>query len=89
MALDEGSHRMFVACRVGQLVVLDMNTGSELKTLPIGEGSDDIDFDPASKRIYASGGGGEGSVDVYKENDADHYESLGRFVSTPGARLPV
>src|SRR5260370_26673636 len=50
-----------------------------------GEGSDDIDFDPATKRIYVSGGGGEGSVDVYKENDLDHYESLGRFVSAPGA----
>jgi DNA-binding beta-propeller fold protein YncE len=85
MALDEGTHRMFVACRGGQLVVIDMNTGKELQTLTIGEGSDDIDFDPASKRIYVSGGGGEGSVDVYKENDADHYESLGRFVSAPGA----
>ena len=58
---------MFVACRGEQLVVLDMNTGKELQTLPVGEGSDDIDFGPASKRIYVSGGGGEGSVDVYKE----------------------
>jgi DNA-binding beta-propeller fold protein YncE len=85
MALDEATHRMFVACHGGRLVVLDMNTGKELQTLAIGEGSDDIDFDPATKRIYVSGGGGEGSVDVYKEDDADHYESLGRFVSAPGA----
>jgi DNA-binding beta-propeller fold protein YncE len=85
MALDEATHRMFVACHGGQLVVLDMNTGKELQTLPIGEGSDDIDFDAATKRIYVSGGGGRGSIDVYKESDADHYESIGRFVSAPGA----
>jgi DNA-binding beta-propeller fold protein YncE len=85
IALDESTHRMFVACRGGQLVVLDTNTGKELQTLPIGEGTDDIDFDPATKRIYVASGGGKGSVDVYKEDDADHYGSLGRFVSAPGA----
>jgi DNA-binding beta-propeller fold protein YncE len=85
MALDEATNRMFVACHGGHLVVFDMNTGKELQTLAIGEGSDDIDFDPATKRIYVSGGGGEGSIDIYREVDADHYESLGRFVSAPGA----
>jgi DNA-binding beta-propeller fold protein YncE len=85
MALDESSHRMFVACHEGQLVVVDLNTGKELKTLPIGRGADDIDFDAETKRIYVASGGGKGSVDVYKEVDGDHYELLGRFVSAPGA----
>ena len=65
----------------GGMITLE---GDKLRVL-FGEGSDDIDFDPATKRIYVSGGGGPGSVDVYKENDADHYESLGRFTSAPGA----
>jgi DNA-binding beta-propeller fold protein YncE len=85
MALDESTHRMFVACHAGQLVVFDMNTGKELQVLPIGDGADDIAFDPATKRIYVAGGGGQGSIDVYKEKDADHYESLGRVPSAPGA----
>ena len=32
-------------------------------------------FDPTSKRIYATSGGA-GAVDVYKETDPDHYQSL-------------
>jgi DNA-binding beta-propeller fold protein YncE len=85
MALDEATHRMFVACHEGQLVVMDLNTGKELQTLPIGGGADDISFDPATKRIYVSGGAGKGSIDVYEEKDADHYRSLGRIASAPGA----
>ena len=85
MALDESTRRMFAACHEGQLVILDLTTGKELQTLPIGQGADDIDFDAESKRIYVTSGGGKGSVDVYEEKTADHYQSLGRFVSAPGA----
>jgi len=85
MVLDESTHRMFVACHEGQLVVIDLTSGKELQTLPIGQGADDIDFDKEAKRIYVASGGGKGSVDVYREVDPDHYESLGRFVSAPGA----
>jgi DNA-binding beta-propeller fold protein YncE len=85
MALDEESRRVFVACHEGDAVVLDLDSGKELQVLSIGEGADDIDFEPASKRIYVAGGAGNGSVDVYREIDADHYESLGRFISAPGA----
>lgn len=85
MALDEESRRVFVACHEGNAVVLDLDSGKELQTLSIGDGADDIDFDPVSRRIFIAGGAGNGSVDVYREIDADHYESLGRFASAPGA----
>lgn len=42
MALDETNHRMFVACHQGQLVVMNLDNGKELQTLPIGGGADDI-----------------------------------------------
>src|SRR5437660_6872791 len=81
MALDEANHRLFVACRSGQVVVFDTETGKELQALPIGEGVDDLVFDVASKRLYAATGGGTGSIAVYRQKDADHYESLGSVPS--------
>ena len=56
MALDEANHRLFVACRSGEIVVFDTRTGKELLSLPIAKGVDDLIFNPATKRIYASCG---------------------------------
>ena len=84
-AIDERTHRLFVACRQGGLLVLDSDTGKQLQTLPIGEGTDGIEFDPASSNIYVSGGGGLGWVDVYKEEDASHYRLLGKVTTEKGA----
>src|SRR5438477_11497814 len=36
MALDEANHRLFVACRSGQIVVFDRASGKELQALPSG-----------------------------------------------------
>lgn len=81
MALDEAHHRLFVGCRSGAIVVFDTRTGEELRALPISQGVDDMVFDPQSKRIYASCGAGDGSVDVYEETDPDHYQLLGKVPS--------
>ncbi|HXQ25322.1 MAG TPA: hypothetical protein VN822_02835 [Candidatus Acidoferrales bacterium] len=86
MALDEPAHRLFVACRSGQIVIFDTQTGKELQALPIAKGVDDLIFDPASKRIYASCGAEQGSTAVYREDDADHYTSIGQIPSGPGGK---
>ena len=85
MALDESGHRLFVGCRSGAVVVFDSVTGKELQSLPVGRGVDDLMFDSASKRIYATSGGA-GVVNVYKETDPDHYQSLGNVPSGDGAK---
>jgi DNA-binding beta-propeller fold protein YncE len=85
MALDESAHRLFVGCRSGQIVVVDTQAGKELQALPIGRGADDLMFDPASKRIYATSGGA-GVINVFKETDPDHYQSLGQVPSGPGGK---
>ena len=83
MGLDEQHQRLFVGCRSGQVVVLDSNTGKELQALPITNGVDDMQYDPASKRLYAVG---DGTVDVYQEIDADHYRLLGTIPVGAGAK---
>lgn len=85
MALDEPADRLFVGCRNGVLVVFNTQSAKELQALRIGPRADDLAFDPASKRIYVISGG-EGAVDVYKETDPDHYESLGKVASAPGTK---
>jgi DNA-binding beta-propeller fold protein YncE len=85
MAFDESAHRLFVGCRSGQMVVFDSQTGKELQALPIGKGADDLMFDAANKRIYATSGGA-GVVNVYKETDPDHYQSLGQVPSGAGGK---
>lgn len=87
MALDESSHRLFVACRSGALVVFDTATGKELQSLPIANGVDDLVFDPTNKRLYAACASGE--LDVYQQTDPDHYTSLGRIPTAPGAKNEV
>jgi DNA-binding beta-propeller fold protein YncE len=83
MALDETHQRLFTGCRSGQIVVFDSNTGRELQAIPITTGVDDLAYDAASGRIYAAG---NGKVDVIREADADHYESLGEFDAGGSAR---
>ena len=85
MAFDELAHRLFVGCRSGQIVVFDSQTGKELQALVMGKGTDDLMFDPASKRIYATSGGA-GVINVYTETDPDHYQSLGQVPSGAGGK---
>ena len=76
MALDEAHRRLFVASRKpARLTVLDSDSGKIIATLPTAEITDDMLFDPESKRIYVAC---DEFVVVYAEHDADHYEELGR-----------
>src|SRR5438309_4479803 len=70
MALDEDNHRLFVACRSGDLIVFDTTSGKELSSLPIAKGVDDLAFAKDNKRIYAAA---DGFVDVYQEQSPDDY----------------
>ena len=84
MALDETNHRLFLGCRDGHLVVMDTQTGKELRALPITNGkTDDMVFDPATKRIYVATAG---AVDTYSQIDADHYKLLQTVKTNPGAK---
>jgi DNA-binding beta-propeller fold protein YncE len=93
LALDEKNHRLFVGCRTGHIVVFDTNTGKEFQALPINAGIDDLFYDSSNKRLYANCAGpkqgGNGSLDVYEQVDADSYKSLGSLATGPNARNGV
>ena len=83
MAFDEANHRLFIACRSGQIAVLDTQSGKEITALPITKGVDDVIYDPASKRIYAAC---DGSVDVYQQSSPDQYNLLVQVPTAPMGR---
>jgi DNA-binding beta-propeller fold protein YncE len=83
MAFDEANHRLFTACRTGQIAVLDTQSGKEITALPITKGVDDITYDPASKRIYAAA---DGNVDVYQQFGPDQYKLLAQVPTAPMGR---
>ncbi|HEX4075806.1 MAG TPA: YncE family protein [Candidatus Acidoferrales bacterium] len=78
ITLDEVHHRLFVGCRTadlhGHIIVFDTNTGKEIDALPIGGHVDQLSFDSAAQRIYASDGL---AIDVYHEDDPNRYTLIG------------
>jgi DNA-binding beta-propeller fold protein YncE len=85
MALDETSRRLFVAARKpARLLVLDMDTGKEIASLPGAIDTDDMSFDPDRKRVYVTSG--EGFIFVYQQIDADRYQRIAKIPTTIGAR---
>lgn len=90
-AIDAAHHRLFVGSRTiahtgniggghqhepGKLVVMDTASGKVLQVLDSIGGADDLQFDAPSQRIYFMGT--TGTVAVFKEIDANHFELLGK-----------
>jgi len=87
-ALDESTQRLLIGTRTPpQMVTMDSLTGKEVANLPTAEGMDGVYFDSVRKRVYVSGGRDfdVGSIFVYQQKDADHYELLGKVPTRPGA----
>ena len=79
MDVDVKGKRLFVAgLENGSLEVVDLQTGKRTQSIPGFK---------KPQRIYVSGGRGfdVGSVWVYEQKDADHYELLGKVPTRPGA----
>jgi DNA-binding beta-propeller fold protein YncE len=88
LALDETHHRLFDGVRdPAKLIVLDTESGKQVAKVEGVSGIDDLWYDAAHKRVYASGGRGfeTGFVYVYQQEDADHYELIGKVPTAPGA----
>jgi len=87
-AFDEKTHRLFIGTRTPpQMIVMDSQTGKEIANLPTVEGMDGVYFDGEHKRVYVSGGRDfdVGYIFAYQQKDADHYETIGKIPTKPGA----
>src|SRR5882672_4618418 len=86
--LDAKNHRLFLGVRnPASVVVLDSNSGAVVASIPTVATLDGLFYDPATRRIYTTGG--EGFVDVTQQIDADHYERIARILTGPIARTSV
>lgn len=81
VALDEARHRLFVGMRnPSRVLVFDSDSGKEIATFPTLDGIDRLLYDADTKRVYATGsaktGEHQGSIEAYRQLDADHYELI-------------
>lgn len=87
MALDDASHRLFVAYREpSELQVIDTGTGKVTAKLAVNGDPDDIFYDVENKQIYVSGG--QGFVDVISEQGND-YHAIAKIPTDIGARTSL
>lgn len=85
MTLDETDHRLFVVTRFpARLLVFNTETGKVVQSLPAVGDCDDVFYDQARKRIYASGG--EGAISVFEQQTPDQYKEIARIPTVKGAR---
>ncbi len=82
MELDTKNQRLFVAGRKpGKLFVIDASTGQAITVLDCVETADDMNYDPATRRIYVSGSGG---VTVVQQESPNTYRVLTQFGTNGG-----
>lgn len=92
LAFDENHHRLFSGARnPPMLTVLDTESGRQITQLEGVPGIDDLWYDAARKRIYASGGreSEAGFVYVYQQSDADHYELIAKVPTRGNAQTSI
>jgi hypothetical protein len=93
LAFDELHHRIFIECRnTGTVRVLDSQTGKEVASMlvTVSATSDDMIYNAREGRLYVLARAfdkahpserGPGLIDVFQEQDPDHYKKIGSFDS--------
>lgn len=78
MAFDADHQRLYIGCRDGDMhgsiAVVDLKSGAELNTLPIGGWVDSIYYDAKRQRIYSSSG--TGHLETYQLLPDGKYQKL-------------
>lgn len=90
MALDSAGGRLFVATRSpAELMVFDTSSPSlrSVANVTIAGDPDDIFYDSARGLVYVSCG--QGSLEVIKQSDPNHYSLAQTIGTAPGARTSL
>jgi hypothetical protein len=93
LEVDQLHQRIFVGCR-GQgnskpaLAVLDVASGRQILTLPIGRGVDEVMYD-ARNRTVVTANGEDGSMSIIEQQSADRYRLAETVGTRPMARTGV
>ena len=85
IAIDNAGRRLFSSCVNKVLVVLNLDSGTTVATLPIGAGSDSAAFDPTRKRVFSSNGR-DGTLSILQEKDPQTFEPLATVKTAVSAR---
>jgi YVTN family beta-propeller protein len=86
LAVDSTNQRLFTACDNMKLQVLNSESGQLVASLPIGAGTDAIGYDADRGLIYASNGGGVGSLTVIRQHLTDSYAVIQELPTRARAR---
>ena len=87
-AYDPKTHRLFIVSRKpGKLVVINTDTGATVATFDAPAKTDQVTWDAANRRIYATGG--EGYIGVVEQDSADKYHAAAKIPSLPGAKTAI
>lgn len=84
LAIDRKTMRLFASCANKVMVVVDANTGAQLASLPIGEGTDFAEFDPTRKWAFSSNR--DGTLSVIAEEGPNVFRALTPVTTAYGAR---
>ena len=84
MAIDVAHRRLFLGCSNKLMVMMDSETGKVVGSVPIGQGVDANEFDPATQYAFASCG--DGTVTVAHEDAADKLAVVQTLATERGAR---
>ena len=84
LAMDRENRRLFIGCRSKVMAVMNADTGKVIATLPIGDHVDATAFDPASRLIFNSNGGG--TITVIHQDSPDKYVVVENVKTLPKAK---
>jgi DNA-binding beta-propeller fold protein YncE len=84
IAVDAQKHHVFSTCENRLMMVVDVGTGKQTASLPIGAGTDGAAFDPSRRRAFSSNG--DGTLTVIGEKEPGVFAVLGSVATSVGAR---